>query len=167
MRRSQIITSPDGDRWQVRRRWLDRPVPKIRKSLRTTNDELALEGGLEALSAGVGDSIPLAIGVSIAVALLIFFLLPLVGIALEIALLLMLLSSGIVGRVLLRRPWTIEAVNLDHPQRSAAFAVKGWKQSGRAIDELSKTIPVSGLPSGPEDLVGSVRSIGPDQAGPQ
>jgi hypothetical protein len=143
-----IATSPDGDRWQVRRRWLNRPVPKIRRSLRRTNDDLALESGLEVLSVpDFTDSIPLAIGVAIAVALLVFLLLPLFGVALEIAVLIALLSSGIVGRVLLRRPWTIEAVNLDRPERSAAFAVKGWRRSRRAIDELATTIPVSGLPS--------------------
>lgn len=130
----------------MRRRWLDRPVPKIRRSLGKANDEVALEGGLEALSAGAGDSIPLAIGVAIAVALLVFILLPLIGVALEIVLLLMLLSSGIIGRVLLRRPWKIEAANLDHPQRSATFAVEGWRQSSRAIDELATTISISGLP---------------------
>lgn len=146
MRRSQIITSPDGDRWQVRRRWLDRPVPKIRKSLPATNDEIALEGGLEALSAGVGDNIPLAIGVSIAVALLIFFLLPLIGVALEIVLLLMLLSSGH------RRPSAAAAPVDDRsgqprpPQRSATFAVKGWRRSSQVIDELFRTIPASGVP---------------------
>ena len=112
----------------------------------TTNDEIALEGGLETLSAGVGDSLPVAIGVAIAVAVLIFFLLPLIGIALEIILLLMLLSSGIVGRVLLRRPWTVEAINLTHPQRSAVFAVKGWRRSSRAINELTTAIAATGLP---------------------
>jgi hypothetical protein len=141
---SHTLTSPDGDQWQVRRRWLDRPVPRIRRSLGKVNDEVALESGLEASS--VGDSIPLAVGIAVAVALLVFILLPLIGVALEIVLLLMLLSSGIVGRVLLRRPWTIEAINLVHPQRSAAFAVKGWQRSTRAIDELVKTIPASGLP---------------------
>jgi len=144
--RSPTLTSPDGDQWQVRRRWLDRPVPKIRRSLRGVNEEVALESGLETLSSGFGDSIPLAIGAAIVVALLALVLLPLIGVALEIALLIALLSSGIVGRVLLRRPWTIEAVNLSHPQQSATFAVKGWRQSSRAINELATTIPISGLP---------------------
>ncbi|HEY6551663.1 MAG TPA: hypothetical protein VIY71_10740 [Solirubrobacterales bacterium] len=151
MRRTQTVSSPDGDQWQVRRRWLDRPLPKIRRALQNTNDEsaleAALESGLKALSAPADeDSIPLAIGVAVAVALLVLILLPLIGVALEIAVLLVLLISGIVGRVLLRRPWTIEAVNLNHPQRSAAFAVKGWRRSTHAIDELATTIPVSGLP---------------------
>jgi hypothetical protein len=146
MGHSPIVTSPGGDRWQVRRRWLDRPVPKIRRSLGETNDSWALEGGLEAFLAGVGESIPVAIGAAIAVALLVFFLLPLIGVALELTILIALLSSGIVGRVLLRRPWTIEAINLDAPQQSTTFAVKGWQGSRRAIDELTKTIAVSGLP---------------------
>jgi len=146
VQRSRTVISPDGDRWQVRRRWLDRPVPKIRRSLGKVNDEAALEGGLETFSAGAGDSIPLAVGMAITAALFVFFLLPLIGVALEIVLLLMLLSSGIVGRVLLRRPWKIEAINLSHPQQSAAFAVKGWRQSSRAIEELTRTLPTSGLP---------------------
>jgi hypothetical protein len=131
----------------VRRRWLNRPVPKIRRSLRETADDTALEAGFETLSAtGFTDNVPLAIGIAIAVALLVFLFLPLIGVALEIALLIALLSSGIVGRVLLRRPWTVEAINLDHPRQSAAFAVKGWRRSGRAIDELTTKIPALGLP---------------------
>ncbi len=121
-------------------------MPKIRRALGEKDDQLALEGGLEVLSSGLDDSIPFAIGAAIVVALLAFFLLPLIGIALEIAFLIALLSSGIVGRVLLRRPWTIEAVNLDHPQRSAAFAAKGWRRSDRAIHELTTAISISGLP---------------------
>lgn len=130
----------------MRRRWLDRPVPKLRRSLRDTDD--ALESGLEVLSLPDldDDSILLSIGIAIVVAILILILLPLIGIALELALLIALLSSGIVGRVLLRRPWTIEAINLDHPERSTAFAAKGWRRSSRAISELAATIPVSGLP---------------------
>lgn len=92
---------------------------------------------------------------AVGVALLVFLLPPLVGVALEIVLLLMLLSSGIIGRVLLRRPWTIEAVNLGHPQRSAAFAVKGWRRSSQVIDELSRTLPASGLP---QQIAGARRS---------
>ncbi len=106
-----------------------------------------MESGLEALAAPAVDSVPVAIGIAIAAALLVFILLPLIGVALEIVVLLVLLISGIVGRVLLRRPWTIEAVNLSHPQRSAAFAVKGWQRSSRAIDELVRAISVSGLPT--------------------
>jgi hypothetical protein len=121
------------------------PVPKIRRSLPDTDGLTALESGLEA-SSSVGDSIPLAIGVAIVVALFVLVLLPLIGVALEIAVLIALLSSGIVGRVLLRRPWTIEAVNLNHPQQSAAFAVKGWQRSSSAINELATMIPISGLP---------------------
>jgi len=115
--------------------------------MKDVNDKAALEGGLEALTTPAVDSLPVAIGLAIAVALFVFILLPLIGVALEIVVLLVLLTSGIVGRVLLRRPWTIDAVNLSHPQRSAAFAVKGWGQSSRAIEELSRTISVSGLPT--------------------
>jgi hypothetical protein len=105
-----------------------------------------VESGLEALSAGASDNIPLAIGIAVGVALLVLVLLPLIGVAIEIVLLILLLSSGVVGRVLLRRPWIVEAVNLTHPQRSAAFAVKGWGRSGQATGELATAIRASGRP---------------------
>jgi hypothetical protein len=144
--KASTAISPDGDRWQVRRRWLDRPAPKIRRSMGEAKEGTALESSFEAFSGAAAESIPLAIGAAIVVALLVFFLLPLIGIALELAILIALLSSGLVGRLLLRRPWTIEAVNLDRPQQSVAFAVKGWRRSRRALDELTTTIPASGPP---------------------
>lgn len=107
---------------------------------------MALESGLETLSAGAGDNLPLAIAIAVGVALLVLVLLPLIGVAIEIVLLILLLSSGIAGRVLLRRPWIVEAVNLTHPQRSVAFAVKGWRQSSQAIDELAAAVRASGQP---------------------
>lgn len=161
MARGQVVVSPDGDRWQVRRRWLNRPLPKLRRVWREDRNEdgalgIALEGGLDVLGTGGAESIPLAIAAGVGVALLVFFLLPLIGVAIEFAVVLALLSSGIVGRLLLRRPWAIEAVNAEHPERSATFAVKGWRRSRRVMKELRETIQTSGLP---QQLSGAEQEI--------
>lgn len=80
-------------------------------------------------------------------ALAAFVLLPLLGVALELAVPLVLLWSGLLGRVFLRRPWTIEAVDAEDPGRRVAFAVVGWRRSRRALATLAAAIETSGPPS--------------------
>jgi hypothetical protein len=58
----------------------------------------------------------------------------------------LLLVSGLLGRVVLRRPWTVEAIDLDDGERSVAFAVKGYRAAGLAVRELATTISASGPP---------------------
>ncbi len=99
----------------------------------------------------VSDGLPAAIGIAIAAVVLIFVFLPLIGIVLELAILIVLLCSGIVGKVFLRRPWVIEVVNLNEPERSTLFAVGGWQQSQHAMEALAQRIPVSGVPQGPAE----------------
>jgi hypothetical protein len=49
--------------------------------------------------------------------------------------------------MLLRRPWIIEAIDLDRPERSTSFAVKGWWHSRGAIAELSEALVANGPPN--------------------
>jgi hypothetical protein len=143
--RAEIVRSPDGERWRVRRRWLDHPVPKLRRVLEDRRGELAAEGGIEMLfsDSSVGAGIALAVGLAVVV----FVVLPLIGLALELIILVAFVGLGLIGRLLFRRPWMIEAVNLDHPQRSAEFGVQGWSESGRAVAQLSAAIQASGIPT--------------------
>jgi hypothetical protein len=64
-----------------------------------------------------------------------------------LALLIGFFTSGLFGRVVLRHPWTIEAVSVDDAQRRVCFAVRGWRRSRRAIDALAETIATTGPPS--------------------
>jgi hypothetical protein len=79
------------------------------------------------------------------VVLIAFVFLPLIGVALELILLALLIGSGLVGRVVLRRPWTVEAQNLDDGD-STSYAVKGWQRSGRAAADIASAIEISGPP---------------------
>jgi hypothetical protein len=144
----RVVTSPDGDRWRVRRRWLDRGLPKLGKGFRRGRKELGDSGFLDgtlAFEGLMGTAIGLvAIGLAAAVAVVV---LPLLGIALELALVVLLLASGLFGRVFLRRPWTVEAIDLDDGERSVAFAIKGYREAGRAAQELAAVISASGPPA--------------------
>jgi hypothetical protein len=126
---------------------MDRQVPNVRSRLRESREEALGESALNALGPlDFLDHPGFTIAVLVGAALFFLVLLPLLGIALELIVLLLILWSGIVGRVVLGRPWIVEAVNLDDAGRSRTFAVKGWQGSGRAIEELGTAISVSGPP---------------------
>lgn len=161
MRERGVVTAPDGTRWRVRRRWLERPVwgLRLRRRRRSPTAD-AVRDGAEAgfwslpdpsgLLDGADDplvGIVLMVGAVLLAALVAFVLLPLLGLALELAVPLVLLWSGLLGRVFLRRPWTIEAVAVEEPARRVAFAVVGWRRSRRALATLAATVATSGPPS--------------------
>lgn len=141
------MTSPDGGRWRVRRRWLDRPLPDVRKRFAEFREEHSGEDLVDGFwFVDLGDSPWASIALAVFLVLLVIVLLPVLGIAFELVLVLLLLGSGLVGRVVLRRPWTVEAESLDGSERSASYAVKGWRRSGRAAIEVAKAIEVGGPP---------------------
>ncbi len=141
------MTSPDGARWRVRRRWLDRPLPDVRRRFREYREDGTGEGLFESFwFVDFGDSVWASIALSVLIALIAIVLLPLIGLAFELILVILVLGSGLVGRFVLRRPWTIEAENLDAAERSASYAVKGWQRSGRAAAEITAAIETSGPP---------------------
>ncbi len=141
------MTSPDGAHWRVRRRWLDRPLPDLRKRFSEYREENTGEGMFDGFwFIDSGDSPWVGIALAAGVLVLVFVLLPLIGVAIELMLLALLLGSGLVGRVVLRRPWTVEAENLDAAESSASYAVKGWGRSGRAVTEVATAIRASAPP---------------------
>jgi hypothetical protein len=151
MGRGKLVTAPDGGRWSVRRRWLDRPFPSLRKRFRTGRNENLEDnviGGLwnvPDVSEGWA-----SLAVAAAVLLIVFVALPLLGVALELIALIFVLCSGMVGRVVLGRPWTVEAVERGGRNRSFSFPVKGWRRAGEAAAGLAREIAAGGRP---EDFV--------------
>jgi hypothetical protein len=150
-----IVTAPDGAQWRVRRRWMDRPLPDLRRRFKANRKEVhagnALDGlsGLDLSGALDASSPALAIAAVILMLLVVFVLLPLLGVALELIALVFLLGSGLIGRVLLGRPWIVEATKIDDPEERAAYAVEGWRQSSEALQELRTAIATAGPPDRP------------------
>jgi len=148
--RDAAVSSPEGERWQVGRRWMDKPLPDPRGLFRRDRDESLANAGIETLNAiDLMDSPVAALAIAAAALLIFLVLLPLIGFALELLLVLLVIWSGIAARLFLGRPWIVEAVNLDDASRSAAFPVKGWRGSGRAVEELKRSIVTSGTPALP------------------
>lgn len=156
-----MITAADGDQWKVSRRWTSRRGRldrwwRFRKpgkdgegfgvsDLLDPLDFLggALDGGL----AGIAAVVVISVVVIVLAALLAFIILPILGVALEIAILFMLISSGVLGRIVLRRPWIIDVQNLDHPELSRTYEIIGWLRSRRAIEEIKSLLASGGLPA--------------------
>ncbi|MGH2907413.1 MAG: hypothetical protein ACRDKI_11700 [Solirubrobacterales bacterium] len=145
------LRAPNGDRWRVKRHWAKRPRYGFFK-----RDNWPLDGvsPLDFADLGFADSFSgLIFGVIAAIAIFLFFLfvvivlMPLLGVVIEVAVLVGLVSSGIFGRVVLRRPWTINAVNVDNPLESRDYKVVGWARSRQAIAALRQTIATTGPPS--------------------
>jgi len=128
---------------------MDRPLPSLRKQFRKAREErgpIDAYDGFSALDV-IGDAGWPGLVLALVVLLLIVVFLPLLGVALELIVLLVLFGSGIVGRVVLGRPWTIEAINVDNGEQSVAFGVKGFRKAGRASAELAAALAATGPPA--------------------
>lgn len=138
------MTAPDGTQWRVRRRWLEQPQPDLRRRFKTNRKE-AGESAEWLPFDGIDSPAALIAGV-VVVALIVLVVLPLLGVALELIGILIVLSSGLLGRVLLGRPWIVETVRVGDSEERAAFAVKGWRQSSEALRELRTALATTGPP---------------------
>lgn len=83
------------------------------------------------------------------VAIVVIVFLVLVGIPFLIALgellfLLVLTVAGVVGKVLFRRPWTVDAVNAAGEHHT--WDVVGWRRSGEAQRYIALHLGASGTP---------------------
>ncbi len=85
----------------------------------------------------------------VAVLLLIFIGIPLLIALGELLFVVVLALAGLVGRVLFRRPWTVDAVD---PQGTHhAWGVVGWRASGAARQFIADCVRTTGrVPSDAE-----------------
>jgi hypothetical protein len=140
------VTAPDGNVWLVRRRWLDRSLPNLKRRFK--------EGRDKDLEDEVLDNLPFfdwldgwpGVVLSVAFILIVFVLLPLLGVTLELIALIFFLGSGLVGRFVFGRPWTVGARLRGGDERVVAFQVKGRRRAGRAATDLATQVRATGQP---------------------
>ena len=87
-----------------------------------------------------------ALGLAVALLLIVFVLLPLLGVALELIAVIFILCSGLIGRLFFGRPWIVEAVPRDGSGQAVRFPVKGWRRSGETAVGLAQVIEATGRP---------------------
>lgn len=125
-----LIEDPSGRRWSVRRRWLGLRRPRWRGPE---------DPGLDALDVGDDPSGVLAVLALIAVVILVaLFAVPLVVFGVELVIVLAAAGLGLAGRLLLGRPWTLEARSDDG--RLVWREVAGWRDSREALDAMREDI---------------------------
>lgn len=126
---------------------MERPLPNLRNRFRHGQEEVdgvnVLDGFLVA-DATEGWAV---LGIAIAVGIVVLILLPLLGIALELIALLLVFAYGLFARVVLRRPWIVDAADIDDAEERVAFAVEGWRDSSAALRELRTAIAATGPPA--------------------
>lgn len=131
-----VVASPDGRRWTVRRRWLPRHASLARRWIdrrrrRRPSDERVRWWDVLDVPFDVGD-VFFGIALVVALVLLVLWGLPALLALVDLLLLLVLFVGGVVARVLLRRPWTVEATADDGERRERQ--VVGWRRAGVAAD---------------------------------
>lgn len=90
------------------------------------------------------DITPAGVLAAFAITVLGVFLLlvvwPVVALAIELVILLVLFLAALVARILFRRPWRIVARTKGPPQSYLAWDVVGWRASRRVLGEIAEAL---------------------------
>jgi hypothetical protein len=143
------VSTPDGVVWSVRRRWLPHRegkgvVQRFRKHSKPNAGDFA------DLPLGIGDGaagLVVALVIGIALVLLLVFGWPVILLGIDLVWLLLVGVLGVIGRIVLRRPWRVEAVS--RTERRSWF-VKGYRAAGRERDEIARRFQHGQNPTGVE-----------------
>ena len=133
------IHDPTGVEWAVRRRWVPHRDGKgVRERWRRRPETDGLADGLGL--AGDAADIPVVGVVAAVVAVLLFVVLMtiwfpfVVLLAVDLVWLSLVVVVGAVGRIVLRRPWRVEARSDDDRRE---WFVHGYRAAGQLRDELA------------------------------
>jgi hypothetical protein len=85
------------------------------------------------------------------VGLMIFFVLPIAVFLIELVLFLGIALVAAAVRVLLHRPWVVEADTSGPPAQAMHWRVAGWAASGRAINEVAEALDLGHRAIQPSD----------------
>jgi hypothetical protein len=142
--RERTVVGGDGRTWSVRRRWSSRPGVRTawhRARLRSKRStEGATTAGDYSLFSAllIQDGAVLLRWTVIAVVAAVLLLVTTFLLAVEVAVLVFVVLVGLASRVLLLRPWTVEAVS-DAGDR-LTWEVAGWRASAALRDEIADSL---------------------------
>ena len=127
------VQTPNGT-WVVRRRWVKwRPRWLWRRRRKEGEEPAPGDSGWSAidfLDLPDLDWLAIIVVAIVALVLFVFFVLPALVFVLQLLIFLVLLGATIVLRVVLRRPWVIEAGPLGAETPGMQWAVVGWWEAG-------------------------------------
>jgi len=154
---ARTVTTPNGERWQVRRLWAPRLrgetlwswVRRRTRWPRHRADDLASgadTGCLGDLGGDILDVVGLIVVVVFVVAFLVLVAVPLLLVLLDLVVLALLTVLGIAARMVFRRPWVVEATGSDHVRHT--WRVVGWRESAETVEAIAGAL-VHGHPPPP------------------
>ena len=146
----RTVTAPDGREWKVGRQWMPRWV-RLRPR-RKKKDADGNESGWDITDVAFFDDLGgVVIGIALVaiVFVLLFVLFPVVAIALELLLVIVLFIAGLFARIVLRRPWHVLARTGEAAYR---WPVKGWRASGDRVEQVADSLAAGSMPPGAELL---------------
>ena len=127
------IVAPDGVEWRVGRRWLTRRLGRTWRRPRDLASESLSSVGLPDFPSV--DSAEGLLLITLA-AILVLLLVPILFFGVELLILGSLLAGGLLGRLVFRQPWVIEAraSGVLGAERRLEWHVRGWRNSHRLIN---------------------------------
>ena len=141
---AKTVVDPAGRTWKVRRRWIHRRVswrgPKGHRALDVLDGADLAGEGAELPVVGV---ILFAIAALLVAVLAVAFVIPALIFVVEMALVLAAVGLGVLGRVLFRRPWTVEA-RVDGTTQGGEWKVTGWRASGDLLNSVADRLEATG-----------------------
>ncbi len=161
---SRVVRTPSGQEWRVGRRWIGRPMPRWRKLSRrkTSNGEARPLDAAEVLFSvpdlGGIDDLGAAIVILGAIVVIAIVVVPLLLFGIELILLGLLVATGILGRVILGRPWLVQASPTNGDAEALHWQVTGWRHSSNLIDEVASSLE-AGLNPGTGEATGLSPSL--------
>lgn len=104
----------------------------------------------------VAEGIVVFIAAVAVILFLIFIGIPFLVALGELVLILLLALAGVIGRVLFRRPWTVDAVSPDGAHHM--WSIVGWRASGAARSFIADRIVAAGAVPTPAEVSAAVLS---------
>jgi hypothetical protein len=153
--RGRTVRAPDGRSWVVRCRWMPRvgagtAWSRLSRRSRRSTKHAETVGDVSLFSAFIVDDFAVVVRwVVIVVVATLLIVVSAFAAVVEIALLVLLLLIGILTRVLLDRPWTIEAT--PDEGESLTWQAMGWRASTERLNQIAALLQ-SGItppPDGP------------------
>jgi hypothetical protein len=151
---SREVTSPDGMRWSVTRRWFaGRRLHSWKWRLEQVSDAPG-SGSANWFDAFQGDDLWSALLTIGAIVVLALVVVPILLFGIELVSVGVLIAAGLSGQMLLGKPWTIEARAVgDGAAASRLWRIAGWRDSHRFIAHVRDELAAGrGLPPDPELL---------------
>lgn len=140
------MADPQGDEWVVRRKWAHRRLrwrgKKGAGDLFETADLIATGGDLPVI--GV---ILMAVALLLVAIAAVMFVVPALVFVGELLFIVAIVGLGTFGRLLLGRPWTVEAREVGEGD-VYEWKVSGWRASRDLVQTVSDQLRATGAPTG-------------------